>query len=510
MNIETLKRMIEWKKYNKLSFINLYPYQQKFINAGHTKLLRMFLGGNRLGKSVVGGYETACHLTGIYPDWWEGYRIENGGHDFIVAGITQRSVMNIIQKKLLGTADVRVEDKMGTGFIPRDRLNLDLFQKDGARCISIQVKHSDGQWNSLHFFTQADEDKIMGMNIKFGWIDEEDRLNAMDFYSQLVARTMTTKGSIIITATPESGVTPLVKKFSDTEDEDARFMYSQTVSVYDAPHIDDEMIEKIKEAVPEWQWPMRLNGIPSAGQGAVFRINPEDVTYTSDEFDYSNPSLVVNMGLDFGIVVDASVIMVCMYNKADECFYIDEEFYLDKSVEDRSPENMAQVILTSRYPNAEIIVPHDGGMKSAHPQSKAKLMREYGVYNQHEHKNPSDLISKGNNNSVIARIPALDKMAQLFREDRIFINKRCKHLISQIRGYYYDQSADGKVEPKGEDHAIDATRLGIMGLLRGIYSPLDVAEIIGADRWSESVPAITNGMPEYNNSEVFDNDYEWR
>ena len=34
---------------------------------------RCFLAANRVGKTEgVGGYELTCHLTGEYPDWWEG------------------------------------------------------------------------------------------------------------------------------------------------------------------------------------------------------------------------------------------------------------------------------------------------------------------------------------------------------------------------------------------------------------------------------------------------------
>ena len=37
-------------------------------------LERGFIAGNRTGKTVAGGYEVSCHLTGQYPSWWPGRR----------------------------------------------------------------------------------------------------------------------------------------------------------------------------------------------------------------------------------------------------------------------------------------------------------------------------------------------------------------------------------------------------------------------------------------------------
>jgi hypothetical protein len=47
----------------------LYPKHIAFLNAGAIHRERLFLAGNRVGKSDVGSYEVACHLTGLYPHW---------------------------------------------------------------------------------------------------------------------------------------------------------------------------------------------------------------------------------------------------------------------------------------------------------------------------------------------------------------------------------------------------------------------------------------------------------
>jgi hypothetical protein len=61
------------RRHNKLQQFRPYAKQQEFFELGATKRERMFNAGNQLGKSDAGAYETACHVTGIYPP--------NGGQD---------------------------------------------------------------------------------------------------------------------------------------------------------------------------------------------------------------------------------------------------------------------------------------------------------------------------------------------------------------------------------------------------------------------------------------------
>jgi hypothetical protein len=51
----------------------LYPKHLEFFRAGIEHRERCFLAANRVGKTEgVGGYEMVCHLTGEYPEWWDG------------------------------------------------------------------------------------------------------------------------------------------------------------------------------------------------------------------------------------------------------------------------------------------------------------------------------------------------------------------------------------------------------------------------------------------------------
>src|ERR1700744_4932602 len=55
----------------------LYPKHLEFFRAGLEHRERLMLAANRVGKTEgIGGYESALHLTGRYPDWWEGRRFD--------------------------------------------------------------------------------------------------------------------------------------------------------------------------------------------------------------------------------------------------------------------------------------------------------------------------------------------------------------------------------------------------------------------------------------------------
>src|SRR5512138_125038 len=83
--LEYVNIVTDYERYN--TFHNMYPDSGEFnrtLYPKHVALLNAsanyreicMLGGNRSGKSVLGAYITACHATGIYPDWYTGKRFK--------------------------------------------------------------------------------------------------------------------------------------------------------------------------------------------------------------------------------------------------------------------------------------------------------------------------------------------------------------------------------------------------------------------------------------------------
>ena len=80
-------------------FYSPTPKQLAFHEASLRASERLFLGGNRTGKTNAVCMEMAMHLTGVYPDWWTGYRYQRP-ISAISASISLKDTRDILQKKL--------------------------------------------------------------------------------------------------------------------------------------------------------------------------------------------------------------------------------------------------------------------------------------------------------------------------------------------------------------------------------------------------------------------------
>jgi phage terminase large subunit-like protein len=187
-----------------------YHKHLDFFRLGKEFNERMLAGGNRSGKTVAGGYELTCHLTGRYPDWWEGKFFPHA-IDAWTAGDTGKSVRDIMQTLLCGKpGDL---EAYGTGMIPGELLGRHTVKHGLADAFeSVFVKHEPtGDWSSLQFksFDQG-RDAFQGTARHVIHLDEEC---PMDVYEESLLRTMTVDGIVYVTATPLQGLTDLMLAF---------------------------------------------------------------------------------------------------------------------------------------------------------------------------------------------------------------------------------------------------------------------------------------------------------
>lgn len=189
----------------------LYSQHLAFFAAGKMHRERLALCANRVGKTEgMGGYETALHLTGDYPDWWPGHRFENAIHAW-AAGDTRQTTRDIQQAKLLGPPEA-----IGTGLIPGDAI-LKTTPKAGVpeAVESAHVQHATGGTSILDF-RSYDQGRatFQGTERDLIWCDEEPPL---EVYMECVTRTMATGGFkgglLIVTFTPLQGMSDVVLLF---------------------------------------------------------------------------------------------------------------------------------------------------------------------------------------------------------------------------------------------------------------------------------------------------------
>lgn len=271
---------------------NLYKPHMYFFKAGATYLERCILAANRIGKSYgIGGYETTLHLTGLYPDWWEGKRFSHPIRAW-VAGDSLQTVRDISQEILLGPPG-----SWGTGLIPGDMIK-EIRRRSGSVANAVDqvlIEHVNGGLSTLGFKTyEQSRSSFQGTSQHVIWADEEC---PMDIYSECLIRTMTVEGDnmgiILLTFTPLMGLTEVVLKFMPNGTmpegrvdfiDDPEMVYGVSKSTFainatwdHAPHLTEEQKQKIIEGTPLYLRDARSKGIPQLGAGAVYPILQEDI-----------------------------------------------------------------------------------------------------------------------------------------------------------------------------------------------------------------------------------------
>lgn len=179
-----------------------------FFKAGATEYDRCMLAGNRVGKSWgVGGYETALHLTGHYPDWWEGKRFDHPV-DVWAAGDTSETTRDIVQAILLGQ-----QGEWGTGLIPAKDIIGEPSKRQGVTGAvdTAIIKHVSGGRSTVGFksFDQGRK-KFQGTAKHLCWLDEEP---PSDVHEECMMRLMTTNGIMLCTFTPLSGLSDVAMRY---------------------------------------------------------------------------------------------------------------------------------------------------------------------------------------------------------------------------------------------------------------------------------------------------------
>jgi phage terminase large subunit-like protein len=187
-----------------------YPKQMQWFKLGKIHQECALFGGNRSGKTVAGTFADTLHLTGQYPDWWEGYRFDRPTEGW-AAGDTGKNTRDILQNALLGKPGD--EAARGTGMIPGD-LILRTTPKHGiADAVeTVFVRHVPTGGVSTLQFKSYDQGReaFQGTAQDFIHLDEEPDI---DIYTECLLRLMTTDGRLELTATPLRGVTQLMLQF---------------------------------------------------------------------------------------------------------------------------------------------------------------------------------------------------------------------------------------------------------------------------------------------------------
>jgi len=255
-NLDELKKIEAARAHNKQEAYyldtgplrrELYPQHIGFFTAGADFGERLFIAGNRVGKSLVGAYEVTCHLTGIYPPWWEGYRFDHPIKCW-VAGETGKKVREVVQEALFGPPNA-----LGTGMISAHHIVSKNMKSGVPDAIDTAwIKHASGDTSHLTFKSyEQGREGFDGDAIHVIWLDEEA---TVEIYTETLLRTMTTDGILMQTYTPLHGLSDLVKMFlpSGTLEDVAEGKWVSSCTWNQVPHLDEEAKENLLRSMDEF------------------------------------------------------------------------------------------------------------------------------------------------------------------------------------------------------------------------------------------------------------------
>jgi phage terminase large subunit-like protein len=196
-----------------------YPGHLEHFRAGAEYSQRCLMAANRIGKTLAGALEVSYHLTGRYPDWWEGRRF-SGPTQIWAAGKTNETTRDIVQLSLLGPVlgSSTTKRLAGTGTVPGATLGTPTW-KSGVQGLvdQIQVAHVSGGQSMLGLKTyEQGRGSFEGTAKHAIWFDEEP---PQDVYGEALIRTATTHGITLVTFTPLEGLSDVVKGFLPADED---------------------------------------------------------------------------------------------------------------------------------------------------------------------------------------------------------------------------------------------------------------------------------------------------
>ena len=450
--LELAQALRRIERFNRINQYDPYPYQQKFHKTGSEANQRLLMAANRIGKSFSGAAEMSYHLTGIYPDWWEGRRY----HQPITAwagGVSNETTRDIVQFELLGSPDD--PDAFGSGAIPKSKI-IKTERKPGvpnAKSVAL-IQHVSGGNSSLHFKAyEMGVEKWQGRSVDCIWLDEEP---SRELYSQAVTRTLDRKGMVYMTFTPESGMTETVASFMNNLQQGQ----SLTNATWDDAsekvtslkggqgHLNEDVMTQILSSYSPHEREMRRYGRPSIGSGLVFPVQEDKLMIDPMQLEDHWPRIA---GIDFGWDHPTAVVWVA-WDKDEDELYIYDCYRQSKA----SPSVHAASIRT-RSESVPIAYPHDGNRRdSMGNPGLADQYRSLGCNMMLEHfTNPPALGHNKGGNSVEE---GLMDMLQYMEQGRFHVFNTLADWFEEFRMYH---RKGGKVVPFKDD-LMSATRYAVL------------------------------------------------
>lgn len=420
------KRLFQYKPYSK---------QLEFHTAGAVYRERLFMAGNQLGKTLAGAAEWAMHLTGEYPEWWDGYRYS--GPIILLAGSESYELTRDgVQRLLVGPPEQETE--WGTGYIPQASIvSTDRRQGVSNALENIAVKHVSGGTSVCQFKAyEQGRGKWQAATVHGVWFDEEP---PEDVYFEGLTRTNVTRGRVTLTFTPLKGMSTVVARYLMEKDPNRNVT---TMTIDDAEHYTPEQRAEIIASYPPHEKEARTKGVPSLGSGRIFPVSEEDIV--CEPFDIPKSWVQIG-GLDFGWDHPFGAVK-CAWDRDADVFYVCSDY--------RQRESTPIIHAAALKPWGAWLPwawPHDGLQHDkGSGEQLAKQYKDNGLSLLPENATFAD-----GTNGVEAGI---SEMLQRMQTGRWKVWRTCGAWLEEFRLYH---RKDGKIV-KERDDVLSASRYALM------------------------------------------------
>lgn len=366
----------------------------RFVKQPHP--FKVLLGGNRSGKTETACIEVVWHLLGEHP-FYE---------------VPKPPVRWRIHVPDFHQIEVIVNEKLKK-YIPPHRLRGGSWDKAyNGRTHTVILDNR----SVVDFTTHRTSDKALeSVSLNGVWIDEE--CSQRQFRS-LLYRTIDKGGKVFVTATPLNGITWLYEEVVKHWEEGNPNYYVEFISTYENKYLSPADIQRIEATASDEEKDIRLHGKIMNYSRRVF--NQFVLERHTAEFPFPPTSCNFYCGLDWGFYHPTAIIYVALY---DDLFLVIDE-YVSKNLRLETVGEIIENYFAENGVNPRRVrVVYDSALNKIMPNGRREidLLRPF----------PMRLVPSAKN--VPLTIATTNDM---FKNNKILIHRRCKHLINDIQTLY--------------------------------------------------------------------------
>lgn len=414
------------------------------ITVAHEDHLYVTDGYTLTHNSISGAYWLTCHLTGIYPDWWEGRRYSEPV-DCWAAGETAQTTRDIVQKELLG--DIRVA--FGSGMIPNELIEDHRKLAGSPDAIdTVYVRHISGGLSSCGFKSmEQGRSKFQGTKKHAIWMDEEPKVGGgYDILSECRRRTMEIKdqdgedaGQTLVTYTPLYGMSELCRYILKTDDPTVQYV---NITWDDAPHLSEEERARELASMLPHEVEARTKGTPTIREGLVYPFGESQ--FLVEPFPVPDTWLHV-AGLDIAGYGGYTAAVLMAIDPKTRTTYVIREYCEKGRTRDQHLKELQD------FGDGMYFACDPSGNKTEVDGSKTIPWYKQRGINIHNAENDID--------------EGIREVSDAIANGRLKIFSNLLGLREEMRFYQYVQDSLGRPKPrKKDDHRLDSWRYGVMAL----------------------------------------------